>query len=141
LSLSKNRPVLIAWDDIELQSSFHKAFTEANICNPLIFVCTSHEVLEYLRTQADSNFNPTPLVILTGLSDMPCLELLKEIKQDSRLTMVPVILMSNSQNSELVQLTYALGGSSFINKPTNQDDLKCAIDSLIHYWLKVCKFP
>lgn len=68
-------------------------------------------------------------------------EVLREIRLDPRLRFLPVVTLTTSQNPDDVSLSYQLGASSFVHKPTRFGELVQVIKILISYWFDVVELP
>src|SRR5207253_2541894 len=85
----------------------------------------------------------TPGLILLDLN-MPKKdgrEALKEIKGDSQLRAIPVVVLTTSKAEEDILKTYDLGVSSFITKPVTFSSLVDTMKKLAQYWFEVVELP
>ncbi|MGB4191762.1 MAG: hybrid sensor histidine kinase/response regulator [Rickettsiales bacterium] len=95
----------------------------------LIKACGGKEGLEYLKNNRDA----VDIILLDlMMPDVYGLTLLEEVKMDSELAKIPVILQSGTSDKEAVQRAYNMGIFSFISKPYQRniivDEIKKAID-------------
>ncbi|GAA4829816.1 response regulator [Algivirga pacifica] len=138
--------ILYADDDPEDRMLALEAFEESNLNNKLTFVEDGEELLDYLYHQnkySDTEKHPTPGLIILDLN-MPKKdgrEVLKELKKDSKLSAIPVVVLTTSSSEDDIQDTYKLGVSSFITKPVTFESLVETIQTLGKYWLEVVKLP
>jgi CheY-like chemotaxis protein len=135
--------ILMAEDDEEDQALVQKAFRRARVINHLNFVNDGEELLQYLRREGRFADAPFPDIVLLDLN-MPKKdgrEALKEIKGDSRLRHVPVVILTTSDADEDVLRSYDLGASSYIQKPVTFEKLVEVVETLRQYWLGVVKLP
>ncbi|BAY15528.1 response regulator receiver protein [Nostoc sp. HK-01] len=68
-------------------------------------------------------------------------EVLRQIKQDDHLKIVPVVVFTTSNNPKDIEDCYRYGVNSYIVKPINFEQLKRDIQTLIRYWFEVTKLP
>jgi CheY-like chemotaxis protein len=68
-------------------------------------------------------------------------EALKEIKSDSDLRSIPVVILTTSKEEEDVLRSYNLGANSYITKPVTFPGLVDAIKSLGKYWFEFVELP
>ena len=81
----------------------------------IIFAQTGEEALEHIRKDHDS----VSIVLLDlNLPDMSGIDVLRELKEDHRTSMIPIIVMTADQEAEVECLT--LGAIDFIPKPYPQ---------------------
>ena len=64
-----------------------------------------------------------------------------EIKGDSILRQIPVVVLTTSQDKQDVIRSYTAGASSYVTKPQRFDDLVDMIGLLGKYWLEVVELP
>lgn len=138
--------ILIADDDSEDRQMIKEALEESRLVNTLAFVKDGEELMDYLNNKGafqDVERYPAPGLILLDLN-MPKKdgrEALKEIKADSRLKQIPVVVLTTSSAEEDVVRTYNLGVNSFITKPVTFEALVQVMKGLGQYWLEIVELP
>ena len=65
-----------------------------------------------------------------NLPDISGIELLTKIKKDRRLSSIPVVILTGSNEDEDIQKCYDLGAGSYLVKPISNDALMLVIDTL-----------
>ncbi|QFS44806.1 response regulator [Nostoc sphaeroides CCNUC1] len=68
-------------------------------------------------------------------------EVLRRIKQDDNLKMIPVVVFTTSNNPKDIEVCYQYGVNSYIVKPINFVQLKRDIQMLVEYWFEVTTLP
>ncbi|MCK5380524.1 MAG: response regulator, partial [Candidatus Latescibacteria bacterium] len=109
----------------------------------LEIVGTGEEALEYLDRTKDDDSVPRPDLILLDLN-MPRKdgrEALREIKADSELRRIPIVVLTTSKAEEDIYRTYELGVSSFITKPVTFEGLVDLMKTLSKYWFEIVQLP
>jgi CheY-like chemotaxis protein len=119
-----------------------RALRKRNLANELVWVKDGAEALDFLFKTGSyaNNSGPDVLkVILLGLRlpKVDGLEVLRRIRADERTHMVPVVVLTSSQEDLDVTESYALGVNSFISKPVNFTDFSATVEKLGLYWLLV----
>ena len=125
-----------------------EALKEAGVESQIKWVKDGEEVMDYLNSITGSSSGgdenpPKPRLILLDLN-MPRKdgrEVLEEIKENSRLRQIPVIVLTTSKADVDVLHTYDLGVNSFIQKPVRFSDFVDVIKIMSHYWFNVVKLP
>lgn len=138
--------ILMAEDDPDDRMLTKLAFEEAHLANDLRFVEDGEELMAYLHQMGKyraPGAAPRPGLILLDLN-MPRMdgrEALGEVKADSGLRQIPVVVLTTSKAEEDILRTYDLGVNSYITKPVTFDDLVGVIKVLGHYWLEIVELP
>jgi CheY-like chemotaxis protein len=138
--------ILIADDDADDRMLIKEAFQEIRLANCVEFVENGIELLAYLRREGkykDQNTLCPPDLILLDLN-MPRMdgrEALQEIKADSQLRHLPVVVLTTSKSEEDIVRSYDLGAAGFITKPVTFAGLVEVIAGLGEYWIEIVKLP
>lgn len=144
----KPRPliILMADDDPDDRLMTEHALRENRLTNDLRFVEDGQELMAYLRRQgkyADPATSPRPGLILLDLN-MPRKdgrEALAEIKADSDLRRIPVVVLTTSCAEEDILRSYDLGVNSFITKPSSFQGLVQDMKVIGQYWFEIVELP
>jgi CheY-like chemotaxis protein len=140
------QPVLLVEDDPEDVYIARRAFERGKIPNPLRTVGDGKEALEFLERTgryADAQDAPRPALILLDLN-LPSVdgrEVLRRIRSDPLLRLIPVVVVTTSSAESDVRACYEAGANAYITKPTEFDSFLQAIVSVGRYWLKVAELP
>ena len=138
--------ILMADDDEEDRMMTKEAWEESRLANDLRFVEDGEELLEYLKHKgkyADPADSPWPGLILLDLN-MPKKdgrEALREIKADTELRRIPVVVMTTSKAEEDIFRSYDTGASSYIVKPVTFEGLVAIVKGLEKYWFEIVDLP
>jgi CheY-like chemotaxis protein len=138
--------ILLADDDEDDCMLAQEALTESSLSARLHVVNDGEELMDYLHHRGKYNndiISPCPKIILLDLN-MPKKdgrEALKEIKSDSKLRQIPVIVLTTSKAQEDIHHMYSLGANSFIIKPTDFPELVDVMKSIGKYWLEIVELP
>lgn len=116
------------------------AFAQHKFANPIVTARDGEEALDYLfctGKYADRTDQRNPCVVLLDLKlpKVDGLEVLKIIKSDNRTRMIPVIILTSSNEETDLVKSYHLGVNSYILKPVDFDQFVEAMRHLGNYWL------
>ena len=142
----KTTVILMAEDDADDRLLVQDALTESAWRGDLRFVQNGEDLLDYLFRRgpyAPPAEAPRPGLILLDLN-LPRKdgrEALREIKADSILRRIPVIVMTTSKADTDIAALYDLGANSFISKPAQFDALVNVMKSVRQYWFKTVELP
>jgi len=130
-------------DDVELTL---RALKKNNLANSVHVVKDGAEALEFIfgtGAYAERDINKTPKVILLDLKlpKVNGLEVLRKIKSDERTKVIPVVVLTSSQEERDIVESYKLGVNSYITKPVDFDKFIKTVADMGFYWLLVNKPP
>jgi len=138
--------ILMADDDQDDCLLVKDAFKESRLVNDLRFVDDGEDLMDYLYHRgkyADMTLSPRPGLILLDLN-MPRKdgrEALKEIKSDSDLRSIPIVVLTTSKQEEDIIRSYDVGANSYVTKPVTFKGLVEVMKSLGRYWLEIVELP
>ena len=116
-----------------------RAFKEGKVVNDINTASNGEEALEYLKNPDKEN--PDIILLDINMPRMNGLELLKIIKEDDNLKLIPVIMLTTSVNEVDVINSYSHHASSYITKPVELSDFSEAIRKIEDYWTSFVKLP
>jgi two-component system, chemotaxis family, response regulator Rcp1 len=120
-----------------------EALQEAKVSNRLSTVEDGVEAMEFLRHQGRHAAAPTPDLILLDLN-LPRKdgrEVLAEIKSDSTLKTIPVVVLTTSRADQDVLRSYQLNANCYITKPVDFGQFVKVVLSIENFWLSVVRLP
>ncbi|GGL82317.1 response regulator [Deinococcus aerolatus] len=120
-----------------------EAFEEARVPNRLHVARDGVEALRFLRGEGEYAGAPRPDLILLDIN-MPRkngLEVLREIKADTRLVSIPVLMLTTSQADDDVRSSYEFHASGYMVKPVGFENFLHAIRAFEDFWLTFVRFP
>jgi CheY-like chemotaxis protein len=141
----KLKTILLAEDNQNDVDLTLLALAEYNLANNIEVVNDGVEVLEYLRSQGKFKGRKPgyPAVILLDLK-MPRMDgigVLKEIKNDPLLKIIPVVMVTSSrEETDLIQ-SYKLGVNAYVVKPVDFNKFIDAIKQLGAFWALLNELP
>jgi len=115
-----------------------EALEENNLANEVVALRDGAEALDYLfrRGEFASRNDGEPVVILLDLK-MPKvdgLEVLRQIKSDPRLKVIPVVIMTSSREESDLARSYELGANAYVVKPVKFEDFAEAVRHIGAFW-------
>lgn len=130
-------------DDVDL--AIH-ALRREKLANRILVVRDGEEALDCLfcrgRFQHRSFDRPPKLVLLDlKLPKVDGIEVLKQVKSDSRTRTIPVVIMTSSKEERDLVASYNLGANSYIQKPVDFDQFRETVKTIGLYWLVINQPP
>ena len=128
--------------DVELSLT---ALEEYNLANEVVVVRDGEEALDYLYCRgafkARSEDNPAVLLLDLKLPKVDGLEVLKQIKSDEKLRMIPVVVLTSSKEEKDMVASYRLGVNAYVVKPVDFHEFVNAIRELGVFWAVINEPP
>jgi len=120
-----------------------EAFKDAKMHINLHVASDGVEAMEFLRRNGEHTEAPRPDLILLDLN-LPRKsgrEVLEEVKQDTELKTIPVVILTTSGSEQDVLRSYMLHANCFISKPVDLAGFLKVVNSIDNFWLSVVKLP
>ncbi|MEK6679007.1 MAG: response regulator [Nitrospirota bacterium] len=123
-----------------------RSLKKHNLANKILWVKDGAEALDFLFSTgayADRASNTIPKVVLLDLKlpKIDGLEVLRRIKSDEKKKVIPVVVLTSSQEEQDRVESYKLGVNSYIVKPVEFEKFVSAIEKLGLYWMLLNKPP
>ena len=140
------KTILLVTDNPDDERVALDAFQKNNIVNELVVARDGAEALGYLfatGVYADRDRSKMPHVILLDLNlqKIDSLEVLKNLHEDERTNLIPVVAFTSTEDNRDLTDCYRLGVNSFIRKPADSVELAEIIGQLDRYWLALNESP
>ena len=139
------RPVeiLLVEDSPSDAKLISKVFSRATIPHHLELVEDGIEAIAFLYQQGEYRSAPRPDLILLDLHlpKKDGLGVLAEIKSDSQLSKIPVIILTTSDCQEDVVSCYQMEANCYLTKPNNLQEFKETVTIIEDFWLRFVKLP
>lgn len=121
------------------------ALAESHLANEVIHVRDGAEALDYLFRQGEykDRGNGEPAVVLLDLK-MPRvdgIEVLRAIKADPVLRVIPVVVMTSSREEGDMLKSYELGVNAYVVKPMQFSDFVVAVQQVGSFWAIINQPP
>jgi len=120
-----------------------EAFRDSKIQNELYVAQDGVEALQFLRQEGEFADMPIPDIILLDLN-LPRKsgrEVLHEIKNDDQLKMIPVVVLTTSDDERDVVASYKLHANCYITKPVDINQFVTIVQNIQEFWFSVVKLP
>ena len=128
--------------DVELTLT---ALEEYNLANEVVVTRDGEEALNYLYHRGEFKTRPDgdPAVILLDLKlpKVDGLEVLKQLKSDGKLRMIPVVVLTSSKEEKDMVASYKLGVNAHVVKPVDFHEFVNAIKELGVFWAIINEPP
>lgn len=119
-----------------------EAFEEGSAPTKISVARNGQEALDFLFKRGAFSKAERPDLILLDIN-IPIFnghEVLKQIKEDSSLKSIPVIVLTTSSNQRDIDLAYENHCNSYVKKPLNIDDFLDAVKRIQGFWFDLATF-
>ncbi|HEX5740196.1 MAG TPA: response regulator [Pilimelia sp.] len=121
-------------DDVELTI---RALRRSDIPNEVVVAADGEQALHLLSGAGTAPLRPALVLLDVNLPRVDGLEVLRRIKGDAATRMVPVVVLTTSNEECDIVDSYRLGANSFIRKPVSFTEFVSATRVLGRYWLEL----
>lgn len=120
-----------------------EAFREAKVPVSLHSLRNGQEAMAFLRKKGDYQNSPRPHLILLDwkLPGRDGCEIISDIKSDSDLQTIPVIVLSTSTQDQDILNAYRLRANCYMSKPLDFEAFKKVIHRLWQFWFQTVTLP
>jgi CheY-like chemotaxis protein len=141
----KLRRILLVEDNPNDTELTLEAMAEHNLANAVIHVRDGAEALDYLyrREKFAGRTDENLAVILLDLKlpKVDGLEVLRIIKSDEKLKLIPVVVLTSSREERDLVDSYRLGVNAYVVKPVGFEEFMGAVKQLGAFWAIINEPP
>ena len=141
-----DRTILLVEDNANDEALTLRAFGKNCIANEVVVARDGSEALDYLFARGSyTGRNPAemPQLVLLDLNlpKMGGLDVLRKIRGDERMKLLPVVILTSSKQDQDLLAGYTSGANSYVVKPVNFIEFSAAVRQLGLYWLVLNERP
>ncbi|HUP26199.1 MAG TPA: response regulator [Candidatus Limnocylindrales bacterium] len=121
-----------------------EALSDAKVRNNLHVVMDGVAAMDFLHGNKGINpdeIRPGLILLDLNLPKKDGREVLKEVKGDSSLKSIPIVVMTTSQAEADIIKAYELQANCYITKPVDFDQLMKVVKSIESFWLHLVQLP
>jgi two-component system response regulator len=135
-----NKTILLVEDNPKDEALTIRALKKSGIANTVVVARDGAEALDYLfetGTRPDGTAAELPTVVLLdiNLPKINGLEVVTRIRGDERTKLLPVVMLTSSNQEEDRFKCYNSGANSYIHKPVDFNEFAEAVRHVGLYWL------
>lgn len=142
----RNKVILLVEDNPDDEALAKRALEKNRIANEVIVVRDGAEALEFLFAEGryaerDSSKHPQLILLDLKLPKIDGLEVLRRIRNDERTKLIPVVVLTTSDEERDRIQSYTYHANSFVRKPVDFAEFTEAIRQISAYWLVLNEPP
>jgi CheY-like chemotaxis protein len=140
-----DKSILLAEDDPLDAELTLVALEEHHLANKVVVVRDGEQALDYLYRRGvfktRGNHNPVLVLLDLKMPKINGLEVLKIIKADEHLKLIPVVVLSSSRQTADLLECYQHGVNAYVVKPVDFGKFMETVKQLGHFWTAVNQPP
>lgn len=138
--------IMLVEDNPDDEELILLALKEGNILNEIVVTRDGAEALDYFFGTGKYAGHDAPLLPQLILLDLKLpklggLEVLERLRADPRTRLIPVVILTSSNEEEDVMASYRLGANSYVRKPIEFHHFADAVKQVGLYWLLLNEAP
>jgi DNA-binding response OmpR family regulator len=137
--------ILIVEDDPRDLELTLIALEDYKLANQVMVTRDGQEALDYLycRGQFNNRSDGNPAVVMLDLKlpKVDGLEVLKQVRSDESLKMIPVVVLTSSHEEKDMMRSYKLGVNAYVVKPVDFHEFVNAVKELGVFWAVINEPP
>jgi two-component system response regulator len=125
--------ILLVEDDPKDELLIRRSLEKAGIGNAIVTAWDGVEAIDHLLDPG----RPLPALVLLdlGLPRLDGHQVLARIRAEKRTELLPVVILTSSDEESDIQRSYRNGANSYVRKPVNFDDFLKIVRDVGLYWL------
>lgn len=141
--MSEKIKILLVEDNPADADLTRETMENCKILHEMYVMVDGIEAMKFLRRENSYRNAPRPDIILLDLN-LPLKdgrEVLEDIKRDTSLRQIPVVVLTSSQAEEDIVKSYNLYANAYITKPVDLGGFGKIVKAIEGFWLTVVHFP
>jgi CheY-like chemotaxis protein len=138
--------ILVVEDDSVDEMLTLRALKQCKVENEVEVIRDGGEAVDYLfangkYSERDANELPALVILDLHLPTYDGMEILRRIRANEKTELLPVVMLTSSDDEKDKKESYKLGVNSFVRKPMQFSDFILAVTQLGRYWLVTSEPP
>lgn len=142
----EDKIILLVEDNPDDEELTIRTLEKNNILNEVVVARDGSDALDYLfgsgkYSKRDTTIMPVIVMLDIKLPKISGLEVLRQIRSDKRTKLLPVVILTSSDEERDLIESYQLGANSYVRKPVDFTQFQIAVQQLALYWILLNKTP
>jgi two-component system, response regulator len=131
--------IVLVEDNPDDEALTLRALKKQKVANDIVVLRDGAEALEYLL--APDSPQPSLVLLDLKLPKIDGLQVLKRLREEPRTELLPVVVLTSSDEDRDIIEGYRLGANSYVRKPVDFAQFSDAVAQLGLYWLVLNRAP
>ena len=135
------KSILLVEDNSQDETLILRALQKVNVANRVDVVRDGQQALDWLFREGEfgsrKGASPTLVLLDIGLPRVSGLDVLRRLRADERTALLPIVILTSSDEEQDRLRSYRNGANSFVRKPLVFSEFAEAVAHLGVYWLAV----
>jgi DNA-binding response OmpR family regulator len=141
-----DKTILLVEDNLQDEMLTLRALRKANLSNRIDVARDGQQALDYLFREGEfanctGSGLPAVVILDIGLPRLSGLEVLKRLRADARTALLPVVILTSSDEKRDRVMSYENGANSFVRKPVDFAEFTSTVARLGIYWVTTNEPP
>ncbi len=136
--MNQIKPILLVEDDPRDVELTLAAFEQHNLANEVMVARDGEEAMDLLfrrgKYQELPSGNPVLILLDINMPKVDGLEVLRQIRADEKLKLIPVVVLTTSREQRDVIRSYNLGVNAYVVKPVGFEQFVEAVREIRLFW-------
>jgi CheY-like chemotaxis protein len=138
----KDVVILLVEDNPDDEALTLRAMHKNRLSNPVVVAHDGVEALDYLfatgeYSSRDASDLPAVILLDLKLPKLDGLEVLRRLRANEKTRLIPVVVLTTSNEERDIVNSYSLGANSYVRKPVDFEQFTDAVGKLGMYWLLI----
>ena len=138
MNTMRDAVILLVEDNADDEALTRRALEKNDVKNELVVVRDGQEALDYL---SGAPRLPQLTLLDLKLPKVDGLEVLRRLRAAERTKLLPVVILTSSNEERDLVSSYSLGANSYVRKPVDFKEFTEAVRQLGLYWLLLNEPP
>ncbi|HTL50995.1 MAG TPA: response regulator [Planctomycetota bacterium] len=138
------KAILLVEDNPDDEAMTMRALSKMNLLNPIVVARDGAEALDLLLGRgkhAGEPLNPQVVMLDLKLPKVDGLEVLQQVRANPLTELLPVVILTSSNEQSDIVEGYSLGANSYVRKPVESAAFREAVQRLGMYWVLLNEPP
>ena len=141
----KTQPIFLVEDNSDDEALIIRSLGKSSLANDVVVARDGAEALDYLfatgSRAGEKAIAPAVVLLDVKLPKIDGLQVLQRLRKDARTKLLPLVMLTSSDEELDLLRSYQLGANSYVRKPVDSSEFTATITRLCQYWVLLNQRP